>query len=160
MNNEENKRAKDGTCVNVVDVAVLLLLVFAVLAFVHKSQWVRTFEQDRASHAYTVAFETAAVRYDVVDDLAVGTVTYTVIGEERVVLGSLLDEPVITAHTGSVADGGTAVDLAGTLLCHGVLREGALVLPEGCVLRVGDDLLLNTETSVVAVRVISITEIG
>ncbi len=160
MNNEENARAKRSARVNVVDVAVLLLVAFAVLAFFHKSRLVSAFERDRTSHAYTVAFETLAVRYDVVDDLTVGTVTYTVMGEERVVLGSLVDEPVITLHTGAAPEGGATVDLSATLLCYGMLRENALVLPEGYVLRVGDEVILNTEVSVVAVRVISITEIG
>ena len=160
MNCEENRRVKKSARINVFDVALLVLLAFAVLAFFHKSQLVDTFDKDRVSRSYTVAFEISGVRYDVIDDLALGTVAYTQMGEQRVVLGSLVDEPLITAHTVAVPESGATVDLAGTLLCHGILREGALVLPDGYVLRAGDTLSLSTEVTTVAVYVISITEIG
>ena len=160
MNNQEKGGGRGRFRINVFDAAVLVLALFCVLTIFHKSKTVSVFEQDRASHAYTVAFEICAVRYDVIEDLTVGTVLYTTTGEDRVVLGSMLDEPVIISHTGASPEGAIAVDLAGTLLCHGVLREGALVLPEGYVLRVGDELILNTEVATVTARVISLTEIA
>ena len=145
---------------NVFDVAVFLLIVFVVLGIFHKNLLTVAFERDRSMHAYTVAFEVSSVRYDVVDDLAPDAVMYTVQGEERMKLGSMLDEPVIVSHTGADPQGSAIVDLTGTLLCYGLLREGALVLPNGCLLTVGKDLAVNTEVATMTIRVISITEIG
>ncbi|MBR7112837.1 MAG: hypothetical protein IKC75_07995 [Clostridia bacterium] len=160
MNNEEKGQGKARWRINVLDVAILLLVLFSLLVIIHRNNLVEAFERDRVGHSYSVAFEVTSVRYDVVSDLEVGTDFYTLNGRDRVKLGSMLDEPLITLRAGEAITGSTMVDLSGTLLCHGILREGALVLPEGYLLFAGSDLVMNTEVATITVRVISITEIG
>ncbi len=159
MNNEEKGKALSRVKGNVFDVAVVLLVLFTLLVFWQKNNLMKIFENDRTKNAFAVAFEITDVRYDLVNDLAAGTVMYTVCDDATVELGMMLDEPVITSLDATLTEGDTMVDLAGTLSCHGVLREGALVVDQALILAVGEELFVATEISNMQIRVISITEI-
>ncbi len=71
----------------------------------------------------------------------------------------LLDEPVITWRQGEGGSRYAYVDLVGTLSCHGILREGALVVDSDLIVESGKPLFVMTQTSNLDIQVISITEI-
>ena len=159
MNNEEKSRTLPRIRLSIFDVAVLLLLFFAVFAAFQKNNMVRVFERDRTQGVYAVAFEMPPVRYDLVNDLEAGTVIYVTDEDGMVRLGTMLDEPVIAPREGALTEGSSLVDLVGTLSCHGVLRGGSLVVSSDLVLSVGDELAVATEIGNMRIQVISITVI-
>ena len=159
MNNEEKSRTVSRARINLFDVAIILLVLFTVLAIWQKNNLMEIFEKDRTKSAYAVAFEITPVRYDLVSDIAAGTVLYVQTEEDTVELGLMLDEPVITPREGSLSDNGAVVDLVGTLSCHGVLREGALWVDRDVCVTVDSVIAVATEIGNMQIRVISITEI-
>ncbi|MBR2011371.1 MAG: hypothetical protein IKA06_06475 [Clostridia bacterium] len=159
MNNDEKSRAQKHTKMNILDVAIVLLVLLTALAIWQKDNLAQIFENDRTKSSFAVAFEITAVRYDLVDDLAASTVIYAETEDGFVELGMLLDEPVITLREGAAGSEYAYVDLACTLSCHGILREGALVVDRDLILEVSEQLSVVTETSNLHLQVISITEI-
>lgn len=159
MNNDEKSRTAKHTKMNILDVAIILLVLLTVLAIWQKDNLADIFESDRTNGSFAVAFEMTMVRYDLVEDLAAGTVLYAEAEDGFVELGMLLDEPVITWRNGENGSEYTYVDLVGTLSCHGILREGALVVDRDLILEVGNQLPVATEISNLNIQVISITEI-
>ncbi|MBR2464877.1 MAG: hypothetical protein IKB41_05570 [Clostridia bacterium] len=159
MNNDEKSRTVRHAKINILDVAIILLILLTVLAIWQKDNLADIFENDRTKSSFAVAFEVSAVRYDLVEDLAAGTVFYVETEDGFVELGMLLDEPVITWREGENGSEYAYVDLVGTLSCHGILREGALVVDSDLIVESGKPLFVMTQTSNLDIQVISITEI-
>ena len=159
MNNDEKSRTARHSRINILDVAIIVLAFLTVLAIWQKDNLADVFENDRTKSSFAVAFEVSAVRYDLVEDLAAGAVLYAEAEDGFVELGMLLDEPVITWREGENGSEYAYVDLVGTLSCHGILREGALVVDSDLIIESGKLLSVVTETSNLNIRVISITEI-
>ena len=159
MNNDEKSRTARHSRINILDVAIIVLAFLTVLAIWQKDNLADVFENDRTKSSFAVAFEVSAVRYDLVEDLAAGAVLYAEAEDGFVELGMLLDEPVITWREGENGSEYAYVDLVGTLSCHGILREGALVVDSDLTIESGKLLSVVTETSNLNIQVISITEI-
>lgn len=159
MNNDEKSRTASHSKINILDVVIVLLVFLTVLAIWQKDNLADVFENDRTKNSFAVAFEVSAVRYDLVEDLAAGTVLYAEAEDGFVELGMLLDEPVITWRDGENGSEYAYVDLVGTLSCHGILREGALIVDSDLIIESGKLLFVVTETSNLNIQVISITEI-
>lgn len=159
MNNEEKSRTAARTKVSILDVGIVLLALLTVLAIWQKNNLADAFENDRTKTSFAVAFEISLVRYDLVEELAAGTVMYVQGEKHAIELGMLLDEPEIALREGSFGSENAYVELVGTLSCHGILREGVLVVDSELALGVGDRLEVATETSNLHIEVISVTEI-
>lgn len=169
MANEEKSTAPRAK-IYILDVAVVLLALLLAVCLWQKNNIAYFFEGDTAQKAYSVTFTVENVRYDTTKTLVAGSKVYVTTDKGQGELGTLQDAPDVlprlsTAVTpaGSVAvlmpqtDPQRFVDLCGTLVCRGILRNDALVL-SACSLCVGDTLVVQTEYNTLLLRVVSITE--
>ncbi len=168
----EDKYAATRVQIRLLDVAVLFLALLTALAVWQQSNLAYIFEADHTPRSFAVSFEITNVRYTAIESLAAGTPVY--VGTERgtVELGALLDAPAVLPRIKEVMgeegmpstnvllpqnDPDRYVDVTGTFLCRGVLREGALVLGD-VTLSVGSDVLVSASESNLQIRVLSISE--
>ena len=171
MNEQSRKKITAHNHFNVIDLALLLLALLAVIAVWQRNNLRYFFEGDRVKSSYTVALTVSAVRADTAELLTADTMLY--VREDGVVheLGRLVDDAVLLPHTVQMprADGGvvevlpadspTALfDLSASFTCRGVLRDGSLVLDNGLVLHPEMELSAFTEHGEVHIFIRSITE--
>ncbi|MBE6604645.1 MAG: hypothetical protein E7639_02940 [Ruminococcaceae bacterium] len=169
MANEEKSTAPRAK-VYILDVAVVLLALLLAVCLWQKNNIAYFFEADTTQKAYSVTFVIENVRYDTTKTLAEGTKIYVMTDKGQAELGTLQDAPDVlprlsTAQTATGAvsvlmpqtDPQRFVDLSGTFVCRGVLRDATLVLPS-LSLAVNTTLVVQTEYNNLLLRVVSITE--
>lgn len=155
-----------------LDIAILLLVVLTAVAAWQQSNLAYVFEADHTPRSFAVSFEITNVPHTAIDSLTANTVVYTRTDRGMVELGALIDEPAelphITQMPGEAGepytnvimpqnDEGRYVDVTGTFLCRGVLREGALVMGD-VTLSVGSDVWVTTTEGNFYFHVLSISE--
>ncbi len=171
MNEQSRKKITAQNHFNVLDLSLLLLALLAAVAIWQRTNLRFFFEGERVKSSYSVSFTVSAVRPDAVELLAADTPLYVRAGDTAHELGRLIDDATALPHTVLMPREDDAVevllplenpallvDLSGVLLCRGVLRDGALVLDNGLVLRPDMVLTVFTERAEMQISVHSITE--
>ncbi len=172
MNDQSQKKITSQNRLNILDLALLLLALLAVIAIWQRENLRFFFEGDRVKSSYSVSFTVSAVRDDTADLLTADTMVYLKTDGAVYELGRLSDDAdrLPCAVLMPRADGGTAevilpaddpaalFDLNATFVCRGILRDGALVLDSGVVLRPEMEMLLLTERGEMWAFIRSITE--
>lgn len=168
----ERKKFTYHRRIHLLDVALIALLVLSVLAVWQRQNLAYIFEGDHTQRAYSVSFETVGVEYGATESLLANTVVFANTEQGAAELGVLLDEVTVLPRTQRVmGEDGTysdvlmlpqkdsdLVDAVGTLSCHGVMREGALIVGD-VTLTVGESLLVSGADFELEFRVLSISEI-
>ena len=172
MNEQPRKKIRPQNHLNVLDLALLLLALLAIIAVWQRNNLRFLFEGDRVKSSYTVTFTVSAVRADTADLLGVDTVLYVRDGNTAHELGRLTKDAEVLPHTVLMprGDGGVAevvlspddpqalFDLNGAFTCRGVPRDGALVLEGGLTLSPEMELSVFTSRGEMQIFVRSITE--
>ena len=174
MNDQMQKKVTAQNRLNVLDLALLLLALLAAIAVWQRHNLRFFFEGDRVKASYSVSLAVSAVRAEKAELLTADTVLYLRDGEDLYELGRLTAdaEMLPCAVLMPRADGGVAevilptghpsalFDLNATFTCRGVLRDGALVLDSGAILRPDMEIVLYTERGEMQASIRLITEIG
>lgn len=171
MNEQSRKKMNAQNHFNILDLSILLLALLAAVAIWQRTNLRFFFEGDRVKGSYSVSFTVSGVRPDVGELLAADTVLYLRTDDTAQELGRLIDDAVALPHTVLMPreEGVTEVllplespallvDFSGALLCRGVLREGALVLDNGLVLRPDMEMTVFTERAEIQILISTITE--
>jgi hypothetical protein len=74
---------------NVLDIAVIVLVLFALVGLWQRQNLKNIFTTDEMLERYTVTFEIRKVRSTTIDQLGKGEMLYIEQGEEQVTLGTL-----------------------------------------------------------------------
>lgn len=170
MANDE-KRIAVHSHARLLDVAVLLLVLLSLVALWQRRNLAYVFEGDHTPRSYSVSFEILGVRRDTALTLEADTMLYAKTEEGTAELGVLTNELTVLPRIREVKgeDGeyrnvlmpivgdGAFVDAAGTLSCHGVMREGKLMVGE-LLLAVGEDILVVGEGLELELHVVSLSE--
>lgn len=159
---------------NVLDAALILLLVLAIVGIWQRSNLQKLFTTEELLDHYTVTFEVKKVRSTTVDQLQENTVLYIMNGEERVDLGTLTQPLSASAATVYLQDreGNTVkavypqdsyeylLDAGGVLSCEGVEHDGSFLVGGKLYLAVNQTVSVQTERADLQIRITSIEKVS
>ncbi len=146
---------------NLLDAALLLLVLLLALGVWQRQNLQRLFTVDEVLDEYTVTFEIKKMRSTTVDLLDDGTVFYTENEGERLELGTLTGQVAASAARVELYDrNGQLVqavypqdpyeyllDVTGTLKCAGVERDGSFLLGGKMYLAYNKTVVVQTESA-------------
>ena len=161
---------KSGRRFNLLDLALVLLLVLALVGVWQRASLQSLFTTDELLENYTVSFEVKKLRSTTVDLLQKDTVLYIMVNGERVDLGTLNEQVAASAATVYLQDrnGNTVkavypqdaheylLDVTGVLTCAGVENEGSFFVGGKMHLAVNQTVRVQTETADLEIRVTGI----
>lgn len=170
MNEQSKRKMIPRNYFSALDLALLLLAVLVAVAIWQRSNLRFLFEGDRVKASYSVTLSVNGVRPEVADLLSADTALFLKGENSTEELGRLVDDPLLLPRTVILPEAGdtavllppederSLVDINATLLCRGIVRDGALVLDSGAVLQPGAELAVFTEKGEVTVVILSVTE--
>lgn len=146
---------------NLLDAIAILLLLLILVGVWQRQNLQKLFTTDEVLDEYTVSFAIKKMRSTTVDLLDKGTVLYTENDGERIALGALADSVASSAATVDLYDkNGKLVqavypqdpyeyllDVAGTILCSGVERNGSFLVGGKMYLAYNKTVFVQTETA-------------
>lgn len=168
------KLNKNGRRFNLLDAALVLLLVFALLGVWQRSNLQNLFTTDELLENYTVSFEIKKVRSTTVDLLQKDTALYIMNNGERVDLGTLNEQVAASAATVYLQDrnGNTVkavypqdaheylLDVTGDLTCAGVENQGSFFAAGKLHLAINQTVSVQTETADFEIRITGIQKMS
>ena len=170
---EQRKKIVPQNHFNIIDLALLLLALLAAVAIWQRQNLAFLLEGDRVKASYSVTVSVSSVRRDAAELLTADTALYVKSGNDTKELGRLLDDALVLPRTVlmprgdgesavevllPVGDEAELVDLHVTLICRGIIRDGALVLDNGVFLQPDMELRAFTDRGEWQISVLSIME--
>ena len=164
------KKERSAKRFNLLDAALLLLLLFAVIGVWQRSNLQNLFTVEELLDEYTVTFEIKKVRSTTADLLQQDTVLYMMDGEEQIRLGAMTQPPAASAATVYLQDrdGNTVkavypqdsyeylLDVSGQLSCEGIERDGSFLVGGKCYLAINQTIAVQTEKADFEIRITGI----
>jgi hypothetical protein len=164
------KERKSERRFNILDAALILLLILAIVGVWQRSNLQKLFTVEELLDPYTVTFEIKKVRSTTVDLLQKDTALYMIDGEERVALGTLTQQVAASAATVYLQDreGNTVkavypqdaheylLDVSGELACAGVEHDGSFLVGGRLYLAVNQTVIVQTESADLEIRITGI----
>ena len=158
---------------NVLDIAVIVLLLFALIGLWQRQNLQNLFTTDEVLERYTVTFEIRKVRSTTIDRLEKGEMLYVEQDGEHLALGTLSEQLSVAAATVYLQDrdGNTVkavypqddheylLDASGVLHCEGVEHDGSFLLGGKTYLAVNQAVLAKSETADVEIRITGIEKV-
>ena len=155
---------------NVLDIAVIVLVVFALIGLWQRQNLQNLFTTDEVLERYAVTFEIRKVRSTTIDQLEKGEMLYIEQDGEQITLGTLSEQLSVAAATVYLQDrdGNTVkavypqddheylLDASGVLRCEGVEHDGSFLLGGKTYLAVNQTVLAKSETVDVEIRITGI----
>ena len=170
MKNSETKSVFSRIRFNLVDVALILLAILAIVGVWQRKNLQQLFDSGEALESYTVTFEIKKIRSTTADLLEKGTALYLEEGDTQVPLGTLAEQVSTSAATVYLqnSEGETVkavypqdnfeylLDAVGVLNCRGIEHNGAFLLEGKSFLAVNQVINAYTETADFEIRITSI----
>ena len=164
------KKERSARRFNLLDAALLLLLLFAVIGVWQRSNLQDLFTVEEILDEYTVTFEIKKVRSTTADLLQQDTVLYMMDGEEQIRLGAMTQPPAASAATVYLQDrdGNTVkavypqdsyeylLDVSGDLACEGIERDGSFLVGGKYYLAINQTIAVQTEKADFEIRITGI----
>ena len=155
------KDKKNGRRFNLVDAALILLVLLAVVGVWQRENLKTLFTTEQVLDEYVVTFEVKKMRSTTGELLKKGTVFTVESDGERMVLGTLARDVAASAATESLRDkNGEEVsvvypedeyeylwDVSGELHCEGIERDGTFLVGGHLYLARNKRVLVQTETA-------------
>ena len=155
------KGKRNGRRFNLVDVALIVLVLFAVIGVWQRENLKTLFTTEQVLDEYVVTFEVKKLRSTTGELLKKGTVFTVVEDGERMVLGTLSRDVAASAATENLRDkDGNVVsvvypedeyeylwDVSGELHCEGIERDGTFLVGGDLYLARNKRVLVQTETA-------------
>ena len=166
------KENKTKRSFNLLDAALILLVVVTLLGVWQRSNLQKLFTSEELLESYTVTFEVKKLRSTTAELLQESTELYMMDGEERVRLGALSQQASVSPATVYLQDGeGNTVkavypednyeyllDVSGVLQCEGVEHAGSFLVGGRVYLAVNQTVTVQTETADLEIRITGIVK--
>ena len=170
MENKNERRFR------LLDVAIILLALFAALGVWQRDNLKDLFEKEEIMESYVVTFEVKRVRSTTAALLQKDVAFYTDAKDERLLLGTLTQPVAVSAATvylphpdpekGTVEavypqdDYEYFQDVGGELSCQGIEHDGAFFVGGVMLLSKGQQIAVQTETVDIVITVTDYRKVG
>ncbi len=156
---------------NVLDIAIILLVLLALIGVWQRSNLQKLFTVDEMLEEYTVTFEIRKIRSTTIEGLDPGSELYLVQEEgERIYLGTLSQQLSVSAAIEYLPDkDGNSVpavypqdsheyflDADGVLRCEGIEHDGSFLLGGQVYLAINQRVSVQTEIADFEIRITGI----